>query len=138
MRPSLTLTDNARVAVIGGGPAGSFFSNFLLALAERAGIELQVDIYESRDFSKPGASGCNVCRGSISESLVQTLATEGIRLGLALEKGAGPASACVEEIGWKDGWPWTRARGRNPETYHLLAVAVGVNSGTWKSFKIWE
>lgn len=76
----LSLDENSRVAVIGGGPAGTFFSYFLLAMAERMGMEIQVDIIESRDFSKPAPAGCNMCGGIVSESLVQTLATEGINL----------------------------------------------------------
>ncbi|MGW8226810.1 MAG: NAD(P)/FAD-dependent oxidoreductase [Anaerolineales bacterium] len=72
--------NDARVAVMGGGPAGSFFSYFLLDMAERVGIELQVDIYEPRDFSLVAPQGCNMCAGVISESLVQNLAAEGIDL----------------------------------------------------------
>jgi flavin-dependent dehydrogenase len=49
-------------------------------MAERVGMDLHVDIYEPRDFSKPGPAGCNMCGGIISESLVQLLATEGIIL----------------------------------------------------------
>ncbi len=74
------LESGSRVAVIGGGPAGSFFSYFLLEMAERVGIDLHLDLYEARDFSLPGPAGCNMCGGVISESLVQTLATEGINL----------------------------------------------------------
>jgi flavin-dependent dehydrogenase len=74
------LEDGARVAVVGGGPAGSFFSYFLLELAERAGIRLKVDVYEPRDFSASAPRGCNMCGGIVSESLVQALATEGIGL----------------------------------------------------------
>jgi flavin-dependent dehydrogenase len=66
--------------VIGGGPAGSFFSYFLLDLAERTGVDVQVDIYEPREFSRPGPAGCNHCGGIVSESLVQSLAAEGINL----------------------------------------------------------
>ena len=76
----MNLSDGSRVAVIGGGPAGSFFSYFLLSMAERVGLELKVDIYESRDYSVPGPPGCNMCGGIISETLVQMLATEGIEL----------------------------------------------------------
>ncbi len=76
----LKLQEGSRVAVIGGGPAGSFFSYFLLSMAERYGLNVKIDIYESREFSTPGPSGCNMCGGIISESLVQTLATEGINL----------------------------------------------------------
>ena len=76
----MRLESGSRIAVIGGGPAGSFFSYFLLDLAERAGIHLSVDIYEPRDFSLPAPKGCNMCAGVISETLVQNLATEGINL----------------------------------------------------------
>ena len=74
------LDDGSRVGVIGGGPAGSFFSIFLLDLAERMGMDIEVDIYEPRDYTKPGPVGCNMCGGIISESLVQNLAAEGINL----------------------------------------------------------
>ena len=68
------------MAVIGGGPAGSLFSYFLLTMAERVGIDLHVDIYEPRDFSRPGPVGCNMCGGVVSESMVQLLSAEGIKL----------------------------------------------------------
>jgi flavin-dependent dehydrogenase len=74
------LANGSKVAVIGGGPAGSFFSFFLLEMGARAGVELHVDIYELKDYSVSGAAGCNMCGGIISESLVQLLATEGINL----------------------------------------------------------
>jgi flavin-dependent dehydrogenase len=78
--PRLILKDGARVAVMGGGPAGSFFSYFLLNIAQRVGLRLHVDIYEPRDFSLAGPPGCNMDAGIISESLVQNLASEGIVL----------------------------------------------------------
>jgi len=77
---TLKLEDGSRVAVIGGGPAGSFFSYFLLDMAERIGLKVHVDIYEPRDFDLPGSAGCNMCGGVIYESLVQSLAVEGINL----------------------------------------------------------
>lgn len=76
----VTLDDGSRVGVIGGGPAGSLFAYFLLTFAERMDLGLAVDIYEPRDFSKPGPGGCNMCGGIVSESLVQALAVEGIDL----------------------------------------------------------
>ena len=36
----LKLENGSRVGVIGGGPAGSFFSFFLLQMAERVGLDL--------------------------------------------------------------------------------------------------
>jgi flavin-dependent dehydrogenase len=76
----LQLDDGSRVAVVGGGPASSFFSYFLLRMAETVGIEIEIDIYEPRHFSHCGPAGCNHCGGIVSESLVQVLATEGINL----------------------------------------------------------
>src|SRR5512138_361137 len=81
---SLTLNQGSHVAVIGGGPAGSFFSYFLLNMAERAGLKLYVDIYDPRNFDLPGPHGCNMCGGVIYESLVQSLAVEGINLPMSV------------------------------------------------------
>jgi len=74
------LSPGSRVGVIGGGPAGSFFSYFLLQNSRLLGLDLEVDIYEQRDFRNLGAQGCNMCGGIVSESLVQHLATEGIHI----------------------------------------------------------
>ncbi len=77
---SRELVDGSRVGVVGGGPAGSFFSFFLLQLAERIGVHLYVDIYEPRNFEGVGPKSCNMCGGIVSESLVQNLAAEGLQL----------------------------------------------------------
>ena len=74
------LGDGSRVAVIGGGPAGTFFAYFLLDLAAHAGRQIAVDIYEPRDFTQAGPRGCNGCAGIVSENLVQMLAEDGIVL----------------------------------------------------------
>ena len=74
------LVDGSKVAVVGGGPAGSLFAYFLLRLANAIDLELEVDIFEPRHFTHAGPAGCNHCGGIISESLVQLLATEGINL----------------------------------------------------------
>lgn len=76
----LPLEDGARVAVMGGGPSGALFAYYLLDLAGRIDLDLQVDIYEPRDFSQAGPPGCNMCAGIISESLIQMLAVDGINL----------------------------------------------------------
>lgn len=78
--PELQLENGARVAVVGGGPAGSMFAYFLLRLAEKIDLQIAVDIYEPRHFNHFGPAGCNHCGGIISESLVQLLAMEGIEL----------------------------------------------------------
>ncbi|MBI4526932.1 MAG: hypothetical protein HY695_24310 [Deltaproteobacteria bacterium] len=76
----MTLENGSRVAVIGGGPAGSFFAYFLLRIAALVDVDVHVDIFEPRYFTHCGPAGCNHCGGIISESLVQLLATEGINL----------------------------------------------------------
>ncbi len=74
------LEDGSKIAVIGGGPAGSFFTYFALDFADRLGMEISIDIYEAKDFECAGPKGCNNCGGIVSESLIQTLSTEGIVL----------------------------------------------------------
>ena len=74
------LVEGSRVAVVGGGPAGSLFAYFIRRLADSIDLDLGVDIFEPRFFTHAGPAGCNHCGGIVSESLVQLLATEGINL----------------------------------------------------------
>ncbi|NGZ28393.1 MAG: hypothetical protein G8345_16080 [Magnetococcales bacterium] len=76
----MKLRENARIAILGGGPAGSMSGFFLKELAARINLKLTVNIFEPRDFSRTGPPGCNMCAGVVSEELVQTLAAEGINL----------------------------------------------------------
>lgn len=69
----IALEDGSRIGVVGGGPAGSFFSHFVLQFAQRIGIKIIVDIYERKNFPTLGPAGCNMCAGVISESLIQAL-----------------------------------------------------------------
>ena len=77
---SWKLRPGSRVAVIGGGPAGSLFAQFLLKTTAHLDIDIDVDIYEPRDFNFCGPAGCNHCGGVVSESLIQLLGTEGVVL----------------------------------------------------------
>lgn len=185
----LKLTDGSRVGVVGGGPAGSFFSYFLLEIARRVGRNIHVDIYEPRNFELPGPAGCNMCGGIISESLVQNLAAEGIvlppfvvqrgidsyvlhmdvgkvridtplhekriaavyrgsgprgpgqlkvrgldgyLLGLAVSKGAHQVRDRMERVEWENGVPRVKTQGGVLQTYDLLVMAAGVNTGALK------
>jgi CRP-like cAMP-binding protein/flavin-dependent dehydrogenase len=76
----MELEPGSRVGVIGGGPAGSLFAYFLLSFAQRADLDLRVDVFEPRDFAVVGPAGCNMCGGIVSETLVQALAVEGVPL----------------------------------------------------------
>jgi flavin-dependent dehydrogenase len=79
-RKRLVLDNGSKIAVVGSGPAGSFFSYYLLDMAERLRLDICVDIYEPRDFSLTAPKGCNMCGGIVSETLVQILAADGINL----------------------------------------------------------
>ena len=74
------LEDGSKIAVIGGGPAGSFFTYFAMDFAERMGMKISIDVYEAKDFTCAGPRGCNNCGGIVSESLIQSLSSEGVVL----------------------------------------------------------
>ncbi|MDP1622814.1 MAG: hypothetical protein Q8M08_10810 [Bacteroidales bacterium] len=76
----LKLKDGSTVAVVGGGPAGSFFTWFILRYAQESGIKIHVDVFEPKNFNSTGPAGCNKCGGIVSESLIQMLSGEGIKV----------------------------------------------------------
>jgi flavin-dependent dehydrogenase len=80
MAERLMLRDGSRIAVIGGGPAGSFFAHFAQKWASKKGIDISITIFDGKDFLQPGPRGCNLCAGVIAESLNQKLKKEGIFL----------------------------------------------------------
>lgn len=76
----LSLHDGSRIAIIGGGPAGSFFANFALKIAKEKGINVSVTIFDGKDFNLLGPPGCNMCAGVISRNLAELLRGEGVVL----------------------------------------------------------
>ncbi len=74
------MRDGFRIAVIGGGPAGSFFALYLLRYARERGVLPDVTIYEQRDFSAHGPKGCKGCAGILSPSLTGNLDEIGLSL----------------------------------------------------------
>ncbi|WP_319502785.1 hypothetical protein [uncultured Draconibacterium sp.] len=79
-KKNFNIGNGSKIAVIGGGPAGSFFAYFALGFAEQKGISIHIDIYEAKNFHVAGPAGCNRCGGIVSESLIQALSTDGIIL----------------------------------------------------------
>jgi flavin-dependent dehydrogenase len=76
----LKLHNGSRIAIIGGGPAGTFFAHFALELARQRGLDVTITILDGKNFLRQGPPGCNMCAGVISETLLARLEKEGIRL----------------------------------------------------------
>lgn len=72
------LKNGSQIAVIGGGPAGSFFAHFVQKIAKEKGINVQVTIYEGKDFTQRGPKGCNMSAAVISETLFEKLEKQNI------------------------------------------------------------
>ncbi len=74
------LTPHSRIAIVGGGPAGSFFALSAFQIAARIGLPLDITIFERKDLSAPGPRGCNMCAGILSSRVLQGLDALGIAL----------------------------------------------------------
>lgn len=83
----LQLRAQSRVAVIGGGPAGSFFALHLLKGAQALGLSVDVTVFERRHFGLPGPAGCNMCAGILSSGVVQGLKELGLSIPSSLVMG---------------------------------------------------
>ncbi len=68
-----TLRSSGHIVVVGGGPAGSAFALFALHFARQAGIELDITVFEPRNFNRPGPWGCNMCAGLIPVRALRVL-----------------------------------------------------------------
>jgi len=77
---SLRLKNNSKIAIIGGGPAGSFFANDAIRYAKKLGINIKITIFNGKDFSQRGPSGCNMSAAVIAGSLYAKLTRDGIIL----------------------------------------------------------
>ncbi len=72
-KASNKIETGSKVAIIGGGPAGSFFALYLLHYARERGIHPEITIYQGRNFNEAGPKGCKGCAGILSISLIRNL-----------------------------------------------------------------
>ena len=119
---SATLENGDAVAIVGAGPAGSFFAIHLLREAKRLKRALDVVLIEKRSPSDAeGAAfqcrGCNYCAGIISPRLNQTLEENGLRV---------PPEVIQQQINyvWIHG-QWKNLRLRVPEGERIYSVYRG-------------
>lgn len=73
-RKSYQIDDDSKVAIIGGGPAGSFFALYLLHFARMKGIRPEITIYQQRSFDALGPKGCKGCAGIVSLMFLKNIA----------------------------------------------------------------
>ncbi|MFQ6001139.1 MAG: hypothetical protein ACE5LG_05675 [Anaerolineae bacterium] len=78
--PEFRLDDGSVVAVIGAGPAGTFFAHFALGIAQKMGTRVRVLLIDGKDFERRGPPGCNMCAGVVSETLMAKIEDEGFSL----------------------------------------------------------
>jgi len=126
------LGDGSRVEIVGGGPAGSLSGYFLLNVAQRVGLDLEVTIHKWRDFSRAGPGRCNMCGGIVSESLVKNLAAEGINLPPTVVRRAIDSYVLHMDVGTvRFDTPLQEMR---IAAAHRGAGPRGTQGSEWKSF----
>ncbi len=68
-----SMENPVKIAIVGGGPAGSFCAIHLLEGARRLEKKLEVVIFDHKNFSQVGPGGCNLCAGVITRSMIDNL-----------------------------------------------------------------
>lgn len=74
----LHLQHNSKIAIIGAGPAGAFFAHFARKIAIKKNMGISITIFDGKDFTRRGPTGCNMCAGVLSETLLSKLEYEGL------------------------------------------------------------
>jgi len=67
-----------RIAIIGGGPAGTVAALNLLHLARRNDRPIDVLLLDRKTFTQFGPAGCNLCAGVMSAALIHDLENLGV------------------------------------------------------------
>jgi flavin-dependent dehydrogenase len=120
--PPGSLQNDDRVAVVGGGPAGSFFAIHLLREARRLGRNIEVVIIEKRGPTDPCSEdfqcrGCNFCAGLISPRLNKILDDHGLVVPAEIIQGR------IDYV-WIQG-QWKNFRLRVPNDMRMYSVFRG-------------
>jgi len=116
------LQNDDRVAVVGGGPAGSFFAIHLLRAAKHLGRNIEVVIIEKRGPTDPCSEdyqcrGCNFCAGLISPRLNKILDDHGLVVPREIIQGR------IDYV-WIQG-QWKNFRLRVPNDMRMYSVFRG-------------
>ena len=116
------LREGARVAVVGGGPAGSFFAHHVLREARRLDRHIEVLIIEKHGTYDAGfdclqSRGCNFCAGGISPRLDEILGAHGLVVPDEIIQGR------IDHV-WIQG-QWKNFRLRVPEGMAMYSVFRG-------------
>ncbi len=116
------LQEGARIAVVGGGPAGSFFAHHVLREARRLDRRIEVLIVEKHGTYDAGfdclqSRGCNFCAGGISPRLDEILGAHGLVVPDEIIQGR------INHI-WIQG-QWKNFRLRVPEGMAMYSVFRG-------------
>ncbi len=81
------IENGSRIAVIGGGPAGSLFALYLLRYAEERHLSPDITIYEQQNFDEHGLTGCKGCAGILSISFLRNLGELNLKVPLEVIQG---------------------------------------------------
>jgi len=117
-----SLQNNDCVAVVGGGPAGSFFTIYLLREARRLNRRIEVVIVETRSPINMSAAalecrGCSFCAGGISPRLDEILEQQGLSVPAEIVQGRF-------DYVWIQG-QWKNFRLRVPKDMRMYSVFRG-------------